>query len=160
MSRKETLTALSSAEALRQYRRKHVKRKKRSLCHIMCGSRQKSRGSWHLQRQQRFRFKENLCSDTHVILGFIMETRGREQSWELLRVQTTLSDDWNYKILKIDQSIELLDTEGKKVSFLIRPVCVALGHPYDIILKKRSRPDPNSIFYTHPCSTLGDLLKV
>ena len=52
----------------------------------------------------------------------------------------------------------MLDTEGKKVSFLISPVCVALGHPYDVIPKKRSRPDRNSIFYTH--STLGDLLKV
>ena len=40
--------------------------------------------------------------DTHVIVGFVMETRGREQSWKLLRVQTTLSQDWNYKILKID----------------------------------------------------------
>ena len=69
----------------------------------MCGSRHKSRGSWHVQQQQRFRLKkENLCSDTHVIVGFIMETRGREQSWELLRVQTTLSQDWNYKILKTD----------------------------------------------------------
>ena len=103
-----------------------------------------------------------------------METGGREQSWELLRVQTTLSQDWNYKILKIDQSIQLLDTEGEKVSLLVGPVCVALGpvcvalgpvcialgHPYDIIPKKQSRPYPNSIFYTHPFSTLGDLLKV
>ena len=80
-----------------------MKRKKRSLCHIMCGSRHKSRGSWHVQQQQRFRLKkENLCGDTHVIVGFIMETRGHEQSWELLRVQTTLSHDWNYKILKIE----------------------------------------------------------
>ena len=58
------IISLSSAEAFWQYRRKHVKRKKRSLCHIMCGSRHKSRGSWHVQQQQRFRLmKENLCSE-------------------------------------------------------------------------------------------------
>ena len=43
--------------------------------------------------------EQNLCSDTNVICRFYQEV---EQSWELLRVQTSLSQDWNYKILKID----------------------------------------------------------
>ena len=33
-----------------------------------------------MQQQQRFRLKkENLCSDIHVIVGFIMEPRGRAE---------------------------------------------------------------------------------
>ena len=32
--------------------------------------------------------------------------------------------------------------------------------PWPSVSSKRSRPDPNSIFYTHLCATLGDLLKV
>ena len=44
----------------------HVKRGKRSLWNKMCGSRHKSRGSWHVQQQQRFRLeKVILCSDAH-----------------------------------------------------------------------------------------------
>ena len=45
----------------------------------MCGSRHESRGSWHVQQQQRFRLKkENLCSDTHVCLSWSEEV---EQSF-------------------------------------------------------------------------------
>ena len=59
----------------------HVKRKKRSLCHKMCSSQHKSRGSWHVQQQQRLRLKkEKLCSDTNVIVGFIMEPRIAQDS--------------------------------------------------------------------------------
>ena len=64
----------------------HMKRKKRSLCNKMCGSRHESRGSWHVQQQQRFRLKkENLCSDTHVCCHrrFYMEQRGRAELLEI-----------------------------------------------------------------------------
>ena len=69
------------------------------------------------------------CSCNCRFLSWSQEV---EQSWKLLRIQTSLSNDWNYKILKIDYSVQLLDIEGKKVSFFIRPVYVALGHPYHL----------------------------
>ena len=45
------MKALSSTEALRQYRRKPREKKKAELCNKMCGSQHESRGSWHVQEE-------------------------------------------------------------------------------------------------------------
>ena len=157
---KYAVESLSSAEALRQYRLLKTREKKKAepLSNNVRFSAQKSRvlacattTTVQTQEGEFVQWSTCHCRFHHG------DKRSRA---ELGVAQGSDTQDWNYKILKIDQSLQLLDTEGKKVSFLIGPVCVALGHPYDIIPKKRSRPDPNSLFYTHPCSTLSDSMKV
>ena len=70
---------LSSAEAFLQYRRKpREKKKAEPLPQNMRFSAQKSR-FLACATTTTVQTQENLCSDTHVIVGFIKEPRGRAE---------------------------------------------------------------------------------
>ena len=76
---------LSSAEAVLRYRRKPRENK-------MYGSRIEVAVLGMCNDNNGSDSRRRICAAMHIV-GL---------SWEFLRIQTSVSQDWNYKILKID----------------------------------------------------------
>ena len=97
----QTAVSLSSAEALPQTRRKAREKKKSGASATKCAVLgRKVAVSAMRNNNNGTDSRSRICTVMHGV-GFIMEPGGRAEP-EFLRIQTSLLQHWNYKILKID----------------------------------------------------------